>query len=59
MANSPNFTVKVLENKPYIGGVGEIATPPAAPALVNAIYALTKKRARTLPLHDQFKIWSL
>jgi len=32
------------------GGVGEIATPPLAPALANALYVLTGKRLRELPL---------
>ena len=56
MANCPEFEVKILENNPYIGGVGEASTPPAAPALTNALFALTGQRARKLPLYTQFNL---
>jgi isoquinoline 1-oxidoreductase beta subunit len=46
----PEFEVAILENYHKIGGVGEIGTPPAAPALANAVFALTGKRVRSLPL---------
>ncbi|MCO6391222.1 molybdopterin-dependent oxidoreductase [Aliihoeflea aestuarii] len=47
---SPDVEVAILQNAPKMGGVGEIGTPPAAPALANAIFALTGKRIRQLPL---------
>jgi len=47
----PPITVRILENGPSLRGIGEPGTPPAAPALANAIYALTGQRHRTLPLN--------
>ncbi|MDP4031722.1 MAG: molybdopterin-dependent oxidoreductase [Pseudorhodobacter sp.] len=47
----PPITVRVLENGSKIRGIGEPGTPPAAPALANAIFALTGQRIRHLPLN--------
>jgi isoquinoline 1-oxidoreductase subunit beta len=51
MVECPPITVQVLENLGYITGVGEPGTPPAAPALGNAIFALTGQRLRDLPFN--------
>ena len=50
MHTAPNFEVAILENNRFMGGIGEPGTPPAAPALANAVFDLTGKRIRDLPL---------
>jgi isoquinoline 1-oxidoreductase beta subunit len=46
---APGIEVRVLENGYKVRGIGEPGTPPAAPALGNAIFAATGRRIRTLP----------
>lgn len=50
MSQAPPVKVRILENGEKIRGIGEPATPPAAPALANAIFAATGRRIRELPL---------
>ncbi|SPF80593.1 xanthine dehydrogenase family protein molybdopterin-binding subunit [Pseudoprimorskyibacter insulae] len=50
----PQVEVRILETLPHISGVGEPGTPGAAPALANALFDLTGKRARQLPLNKMF-----
>ena len=50
MADSPIVETHLIESTRAPGGVGEIGTPPLAPALANALFALTGKRLRELPL---------
>lgn len=54
MSGVPQIETFIHQVHGRMGGVGEPTTPPAAPALVNAIYDLTGVRARTLPLQGQF-----
>ncbi|MCD9146388.1 xanthine dehydrogenase family protein molybdopterin-binding subunit [Pseudophaeobacter flagellatus] len=54
MPSMPRVEVAVLENQKHMGGAGEPGTPPAAPALANAIFDLTGSRARELPLNKRF-----
>ncbi|XXX74178.1 molybdopterin cofactor-binding domain-containing protein [Sorangium sp. So ce134] len=42
--------VEIVKSDAPPGGVGEPGVPPVAPAIANAVFALTKTRARELPL---------
>ncbi len=53
MNQCPSIEVELLANSPRMGGAGEPGTPPAAPALANAIFALTGKRIRRMPLSKE------
>ena len=51
MAEAPRaFEVEIIDSTSRPAGIGEPATPPAAPALTNAIFAATGKRIRSLPI---------
>lgn len=50
MGEAPReFKVEIIASDAPPGGVGEPPTPPAAPALANAIFAATGHRLRSLP----------
>lgn len=49
-AQAPAVEVHILESGAAMGGVGEPGTPPAAPALANAIAKASGKRLYSLPL---------
>lgn len=51
---TPEIEVAVLENNPHLSGAGEPGTPPSMPALGNALFDLTGRRARELPLNKSF-----
>jgi isoquinoline 1-oxidoreductase beta subunit len=46
----PRVEVHIAQSTERMGGVGEPGTPPIAPAVANALFALTGKRLRRLPL---------
>ncbi|MBK9037453.1 MAG: xanthine dehydrogenase family protein molybdopterin-binding subunit [Myxococcales bacterium] len=50
MHEMPTVTVHLLASDAPMGGIGEPATAPIAPAVANAVFALTRQRLRTLPL---------
>jgi isoquinoline 1-oxidoreductase beta subunit len=50
MNEMPKVEVHILPSTEKPGGIGEPGTPPIAPAVVNAIYAATGKRLRSLPI---------
>ncbi len=45
----PRVDVEILQSREKSGGAGEPGTPPVAPAVANAVFALTGKRLRALP----------
>ncbi|MBK6907169.1 MAG: molybdopterin-dependent oxidoreductase [Rhodocyclaceae bacterium] len=63
--NFPDYRLMSMRSAPRVdtfivpsrasepGGIGEVALPPAAPALCNAAFRLTGKRIRDLPIAKQ------
>jgi isoquinoline 1-oxidoreductase beta subunit len=50
MNESPEIEVHIVESTEKMGGAGECAVPPTAPAIANAIFAATGKRIYNLPI---------
>jgi isoquinoline 1-oxidoreductase subunit beta len=46
----PKVEVHIVPSTEKMGGAGEPGLPPIAPAVANAVFALTGKRLRSLPL---------
>ncbi|MEL6783891.1 MAG: molybdopterin cofactor-binding domain-containing protein [Pseudomonadota bacterium] len=53
MHQCPQFAIEVMETAEHMGGSGEPGTPPVIPALANAVFNLTGKRVRSMPLSDE------
>ena len=52
MTDVPPIKVEIIANRDKPGGLGEVGVPLVAPAVANAVFALTGKRIRSLPLED-------
>lgn len=52
MADCPDIEIEIIESDAPTGGGGEPGTPPIAPAVCNAIYALTGQEITQLPLKN-------
>src|SRR5579884_2626306 len=50
--DAPHIEVSVLPSRADPTGIGELGTPPIAPAVANAIFAARGTRVRSLPLSD-------
>jgi isoquinoline 1-oxidoreductase subunit beta len=55
----PEVNIRFLEtNNKWISGVGEEAIAPIAPAIAQAVFKITGKRIRSLPIGNQDLGWA-
>ena len=52
MNEVPPILVELVQSGGKPGGIGEVGVPLVAPAVANAVFALTGKRIRSTPLED-------
>ena len=50
LADMPEISVELIVSRERSGGISDIAVPPVAPAIANALFAATGQRYRSLPL---------
>lgn len=50
LADTPDIAIEIVQSNEEPGGVSELAPPPVAPAVANALFAATGRRHRTLPI---------
>jgi len=50
MNEAPEIDVYIVDSTGKMGGAGECAVPPTAPAIANAVFAATGKRIYNLPI---------
>ncbi|MEW5850173.1 MAG: xanthine dehydrogenase family protein molybdopterin-binding subunit [Myxococcota bacterium] len=56
MHEAPQIETHIVSSREKPTGVGEIAVPPMAPALTNALFVATGHRFRRLPLEDDLAL---
>jgi isoquinoline 1-oxidoreductase subunit beta len=52
MKDAPRIETHIVKSTEKPSGIGELGTPPIAPAIANAIFKATGKRMRRLPFSD-------
>ncbi len=53
MNEMPKVEVHIVPSREKPGGIGESGTPPIAAAVTNAVFAVTGKRIRSLPIRAE------
>jgi isoquinoline 1-oxidoreductase beta subunit len=55
MREMPRVETHIIAEGDAIGGIGEVGLPCIAPAVCNALFALTGKPVRSLPIGDRYR----